>query len=146
MIQEIASALSALSISKDIALGLFEIKDETKRNQKIIEFQSSLLDLQQKLLAANAEHEKLVNIKNQIESELMEYKNWEKEKEKYQLHELRTGLFVLSYKKINNDPTPDHWLCPYCFDKRKKNIITKTMESYPDHECHECGFTFKFEH
>src|SRR4030042_6583044 len=146
MIQEISAALTALSVTKDIAKSLIDIKDEAKRNQVIIEFQSSLLDLQQKLFAANSEHEKLINIKNQIEAELMEYKNWEKEKEKYQLQTLREGLFVYSYKKSGNDPTPDHWLCPYCFDKRKKNIITKIMEGYPDRECHECGFKFKYKH
>ena len=143
MIQEIAAALSALAVSKDIAKTLIDIKDETKRNEIIIEFQSSLLDLQQKLFSANHEYEKLINIKNKIEAELMEYKNWEKEKENYALHQLREGLFVYSYKKSNNDPTPNHWLCPYCFEKRKKSIMTKIMKEYPDHECHECGFKFK---
>lgn len=146
MIQEIAAALTALSVSKDIAKSLIEIKDETKRNQVVIEFQSSLLDLQQNLFAANAEHEKLIDVKNQIERELMEYKDWEKEKKKYQLQKLREGLFVYSYKKANSDPTPDHWLCPYCFDKRKKNLITKLMESHTDHQCHECGFKFHYKH
>lgn len=143
MIQEITSTLSTISITKDIIKSLLETKDEAKRKQIIIEFQSSILNLQQQLFAVNSEHERLVNIKNQIESELMKHINWEKEKEKYSLTELREGLFVYSYNKSNNDPAPNHWLCPYCFEKREKNILSKILANYTDYNCHKCGFKFK---
>lgn len=146
MIAEIKAALSAAKVTKELASALVDARDATKRNELVIEFQSSMLDLQAKMFAINSTYEGLLTVKKDIEAELMKLKDWEVEKEKYYLSRIRDSVFVYTLKESENSSSPNHWLCPNCFEERTKSIITKRSEHGNTYTCFKCKFNFDHGH
>src|SRR6266487_191209 len=117
MVPEIAAAWqTTVAISKAITSALKTVKDiETK--EAIAGIQDSLLDVQSKLLTAQAQYEALSEVKRQLEQKIMEYEKWDSEEARYELKEIAKGIFVYSLKQDHASGEPAHWLCPNCFQE-----------------------------
>ncbi|MBI4650147.1 hypothetical protein HY745_02460 [Candidatus Desantisbacteria bacterium] len=59
----------------------------------------------------------------------MEFEKWADTELQYELKEIASGIFVYMYKKIDNSTKPKHWLCPYCFEKRKKIFLLNVQQA-----------------
>ena len=84
MVAEVFAGLSALKCAFDIAKGLKDIDDATRRNAAVIE-------LQEKILSAQQSQSTLVKTIGDLETEVASLKNWETDKARYQLAELAPG-------------------------------------------------------
>ena len=140
MIPEITVAWqTTVAISKAITNAVKTAKDvETK--EAIAGIQDSLLDVQSKLLAAQSQYEALAEVKRQLEQKLMQYEKWDAEATRYKLQEIVKGIFVYVLQADHASGEPIHWLCPNCFQKREKSILTKPGVDYINYKCHRCAF------
>jgi hypothetical protein len=116
MAAEIFTGLSSLKAAFDIAKGLKDIDDATNRNAAIIE-------LQKKLLAAQADQAQLIETVSQLKKRVAYFEAWETEKERYQLTEIGSCNFAYSLKKSMSGAEPPHYLCANCYHQSKKSIL-----------------------
>lgn len=116
----VGEALASLSVFKsmlDMAKGLKDINDATIRNAAVIE-------LQEKILAAQMQQTALVDHVGKLEKEVAELKAWDADKERYQLTEIGyEGTFAYSLKKGMEASEPDHKLCANCYNQGQKSIL-----------------------
>ncbi len=140
MVPEIAAAWqTTVAISKAITSALKTVKDiETK--EAIAGIQDSLLDVQSKLLTAQAQYEALAEVKRQLEQKIVEYEKWDAEAARYELKEIVRGMFVYSLRPDHAGSEPMHWLCPNCFQQHQKSVLTKPDVDFLNYKCHRCSF------
>jgi hypothetical protein len=102
MVAEIFAGVSALKSAFDIAKGLKDIDDATRRNAAVIE-------LQEKILSAQEMQSTLINRVTNLEKELARFETWEAEKQRYKLTDYGGGTFAYALKEEEaRGTTPSH--------------------------------------
>ncbi len=119
----IASALSALKAAKDIAQTMVGLRDDAAFNQKLIEFQSKLIDANNAAFAAQDERVALLNEIGQLKKQIASLEAWESEKQRYRLTQLAPGTMVYMVMEEARGAEPPHCICPNCYEDRKKAIL-----------------------
>jgi hypothetical protein len=115
MTGEVFAGLSAIKTAFDIAKGLKDIDDATRRNAAIIE-------LQKELLAAQATQSDLVQRIGKLEEEVHRFETWEVEKQRYELNAFGTG-FAYIVKPEARGTEPVHQICANCYARGKKSFL-----------------------
>jgi hypothetical protein len=134
MAADFIASLGAVKTAFDLARGLKDINDAALRNAAVIE-------LQEKILAAQAAQLDLVQRVNDLENDLARLKTWEAEKERYELKQVAPGAMVYVPKESLRGDEPIHWLCANCFQNGKKRFLQESRgdASFVYHKCQECG-------
>lgn len=81
MVAEVFAGLSAIKSAFDIAKGLKDIDDASRRNAAVIE-------LQEKILAAQQAQTTLIETVRELKARVAELETWEAEKERYELDQI----------------------------------------------------------
>jgi predicted HTH domain antitoxin len=133
MVAEVFAGISSLKMALDIAKGLKDIDDATRRNAAIIE-------LQEKILSAQAAQAELVETMGELKKRVIELETWDTEKQRYELKELGPGLFCYAVKETIRGSEPFHCLCANCYGDRKKSFLQKRIsgEYYDEYRCNSC--------
>lgn len=118
MVGEVFAGLGALKTAFDIAKGLKDIDDATRRNAAVIE-------LQEKILAAREAQSTLLDRVGELEEKVASFERWDTEKERYDLKQLIPGAptFAYALKPDAQPPEPFHCICVTCYQKRLKSIL-----------------------
>ncbi|MEH2479094.1 hypothetical protein V1282_002451 [Nitrobacteraceae bacterium AZCC 2146] len=134
MVAEVFAGLGALKTAFDIAKGLKDIDDATRRNTAVIE-------LQEKILSAQQAQASLVETIGNLEKEVARLKDWEADKARYQLSELAPGLLALSVKEAMRSGEPFHRICADCAANGKKFYLQQHISGpyYDEFKCGGCG-------
>jgi hypothetical protein len=142
-ISAIGAALSALTAAKDIGEAMIGLRDEAAFREKLIEFQSKLIDANNGVFAAQDERSALIERIRQLEQKVADFTAWESEKEKYELQNLGDPNYgVFAYASKPGIAEPAHWICPTCYERRQKSILqreTRMPGMVPVYVCHACG-------
>jgi hypothetical protein len=135
MVGEALAGLSAIKAAFDIAKGLKDINDATIRNAAIIE-------LQEKILTAQQTQSALVNTVGNLEAEVRDLKNWEADRKRYELTDIRPGVVALSIKESMRNGEPFHRICADCASRGKKAYLQQHVRGpyYDEYQCGGCGF------
>lgn len=126
MYVELTAALQSLKLAKDMTTAVIDIRDARVLNAQIGKINGALLDAQSCIFAVNQERSVLVERISALEKEIAELKNWNADKQNYELREIRSGspqAFAYAYKKLVDDVTPAHNLCANCYQNNKKSIL-----------------------
>lgn len=119
----IQGAVTALKGAGDIAQGLSKLNTMAEVQAKAIELQQIILSAQSYALTAQAEHFSLLEKIRQLEKELTDIKAWESEKQRYELKELKSGVFAYALKEQTNPSEPAHNICASCYEHGKKSVL-----------------------
>jgi hypothetical protein len=139
-ISAVGSGFSALQGLRAIATTLLEVRDFTKLagiqgdlQQKILDVQGAMLDLQATLSAKSDAFETLKARTTQLE-------NAARERERYELYEIRPGAFVYRRREEVPPIEPRHYLCQQCFDKGVKAVMRSIDSAHfgPRQQCPVC--------
>ena len=106
-------------------------KAETKL--KMAELISALADV--KVQAAGVQELVLEKDKR-----IAELESWKAETQRYKLIEIAKGVFVYVLKLEYIHDEPIHWLCPNCFENKRKSILQRADKtpSGTSHNCSNC--------
>ncbi|KWI87184.1 hypothetical protein WM08_17265 [Burkholderia ubonensis] len=134
----ISAALGALKTSFDLARTAVAARDDAKLadalrdiNERIFQVQNASLQVQEKMSAMRDEIETLKDGKRQLSARITELEHQKSEREKYHLHELSKGVFVLAEKEPSTDGRSPHFLCQPCMDNSsKKAVLNRVYRSY----------------
>ncbi len=135
VVAETIAGLGAIKTAFDIAKGLKDIDDATRRNAAVIE-------LQEKILAAQAAQASLVDHISELKGHVTQLEAWDADKERYKLTDLGVGLLAYALKEGMENGEPPHYLCTQCYNDKIKSIL-QTETRYPGRchvlACHRCG-------
>jgi hypothetical protein len=116
---EFVSGLSGLKTAFDLAKGLKDMDDRAHRNAAVIE-------LQEKILAAQQSQAALIESFGNLEKELARFETWETEKKRYALKDYGGGTFAYELKESEAHGDPMHRACPACYQNGRISILQYT--------------------
>jgi len=118
MVGEVFAGLGALKTAFDIAKGLKDIDDATRRNAAVIE-------LQEKILAAREAQSTLLDRVGELEEKVASFETWDAEKQRYELNQLirDSPTFAYTLKTDAEPPETFHCICATCYQRRIKSIL-----------------------
>ena len=90
---------------------------------KAIEMNTVILTAQRHALAAQAREVELTNRISKFEEEVMQLKDWNVEKEDYELQSIGGTAFAYMMKGCVKTSEAKHWLCQPCFENAKKSVL-----------------------
>ncbi|MGE5270747.1 MAG: hypothetical protein ACM3JG_13865 [Thiohalocapsa sp.] len=133
MVAEVYAGLTAIKTAFDMAKGLKDIHDATLRNAAVIE-------LQEKILAAQEAQSTLVDRARDLEREVAHLKAWDADKQRYQMEKRPPGVITLK-QEAGHPCEPPHSICPTCYSNEKKSILQSGEASHGvyDLSCFVCG-------
>lgn len=142
MIAEINIGYASLKAALDIAKGLNAVADAVALNDAKIGLQGAIIEAQSSLLSA--QEAQTVNLKriDQLEQEIVQLKDWQTEKQRYELKDTGQGTLAYTLRTGMEDGEPQHWLCPSCFQQGRKSMLQREQLSVGRVEtlyCHLCG-------
>jgi DNA-directed RNA polymerase subunit RPC12/RpoP len=119
----------------DSAKALKDINDASVRNGAVIE-------LQEKILAAQEAQSSLVNRVSELEKQVTQLKDWDTDKKRYQLANIGKGIVALALKPAMSNGEPMHYLCADCAAKGQKSYLQPHIRgsAYEQYKCNGCGF------
>ncbi|WP_255588646.1 MULTISPECIES: hypothetical protein [unclassified Citrobacter] len=123
MIAELSAAMTAI---KETA-GLVKVINDAKTDAEV---KAATIELQNKLIALQAECFSLGDVIRQREEETMllkakiaEFEDFKSQTEGYELERLDSGTLVYSKKVLVNERPESVYLCPHCFAKHEVSIL-----------------------
>ena len=87
-----------LNAAGDVAKGLVDIRDTAKFKDAVIKLQAQILSAQQGALTAQARETQMAEEIRALKAHVAEIEAWAAQKERYELKELRPGVFVYALK------------------------------------------------
>jgi hypothetical protein len=138
-ISAIASALGALKAAKDIGSAMINLRDEAAFREKLIEFQSKILDANNAAFAVQEERVELLQRIGELEKNLAEANSWEREKQRYQLKDYGGGTYAYELKAGSESGEPPHKLCVPCLQTGKKGILHFHVENAYSQKMYKCS-------
>lgn len=141
MLAEISAGLGSLKAAFDITKGLNAADTQARVNEVKIELQQLILDAQQALSAASDAQAASARRIAELEQEIVRLKDWSREKERYELVNMRGGSVAYAQKTGVQDRQAPHWLCANCFEQGRKSFMQKQGEVGPNviYKCGTCG-------
>ncbi len=137
---EIISGLGGLKAAFDLAKGLKDIDDATRRNAAVIE-------LQEKILTAQQAQSSLVERVHELENKVAGFEAWDAEKKRYKLKDFGGGTFAYELQPEEARGEPTHRVCAACYQKRHLSILQfgfRGQSGDEHYDCPECKTRFRF--
>ena len=133
--------LSSLNAAKDIAQAMIGLRDSKAIESKLLEFQAELLKANGSALAAQQQQFALLETVRELKEEVARLKDWETEKERYDLQEIPSfhKPFAYALKPEMQGSEPPHYVCANCFYDGKVKILQPHAKGGAKFLiCHEC--------
>lgn len=146
MIAEISSFIASSKAAYDIAKGIYALKSENDRNESISKILEVLITAQFQASEVLAKAHETEIEKHNLTKKLMELEKWSETEKQYELQEVYSGIFAYVYKKGEEATEPVHWLCPNCWQEKKKSILQCDFknESASSYTCQRCRKAIKW--
>ena len=116
VVAEAMMGISGFKATMDMVKALKDIDDRTRRNEIAIE-------LQEKILGAQAAQATLIEHVSELEKEVTAMKAWDADKQRYELKDLWRGFFAFIPKQGMENGEPPHAICANCYQKGFKSYL-----------------------
>lgn len=123
MLGDISAGLNSLKAASDILKGLSAANTLAAINEVKIGLQERVMEAREALATAQEAQSMALHRIRELEQEIVELKDWEREKQRYELKAIDRGAFAYMLKPGMQNGEPPHWLCPNCFSKRQKSFF-----------------------
>jgi len=144
----IDAIMSPLRAAGDVAKDLVDIRDTVKFRDAVIKLQAQILSAQQGALTAQAREAQMVEEIRRLKAHVAEIEAWAAQKERYELKELRSGVFVYALKPGMEGGEPPHQICQICYQRGKRSILHADEQHNEVYHltCHGCGTQLQIRH
>lgn len=123
---EISAVAGGLKTAIDIIKNMKQTIDDVKTKEALSPLFDTIIDLQTHILSINAEYQSVLEERDLIRQEIVNLKNWDNEKEKYELFEPNRGTFVYIEKNSQKSGQSKYYLCANCFENNSKKSLLQT--------------------
>ncbi|MEH6714158.1 hypothetical protein [Parasphingorhabdus flavimaris] len=142
MIEQLQIGYTGLKTALEIAQGIQALKTETAVNQAVIDIQRHVVEAQKSLTEADTIHSADLKRIDALEQEIVSLKDWSAEQENYELADAGNEVLAYRIKSSVETSEPPHWLCPNCYQNRKKSILQPDRQTVGRAKhliCHACS-------
>lgn len=148
VIAEASAITSSIQAAFEIAKGLKSSHDARTIANAQAKIEEQLFTIRAEALALQEKHLTVIHEKEELIKKVMEFEQWEKTESEYELKQIVRGTRVYSYKNSQQSTIPMHWLCPNCWNDRKKSILQAEFDAEEEAKyfCPKCKFSFRFYH
>ena len=119
----ISALVTSLHAAGEIVKMMVGIRDGAMIQSKVIELNGVIISAQSAALAANQSQFALLERVRELEKEIADMKEWDAEKQKYELKAVSSGAFAYTLKEDAGTAGPSHWLCANCYDQHRKSFL-----------------------
>lgn len=140
-------ALTSLNTAMSFGKTLLDIRDFTKAQETLIEFNKAIIDAQSQIMLAQQEQTTLRQEIDELKQECMRLKDWSSERQQYTRKEIAPGAFAYVSNDYVGRLQNAHKLCCNCFDQQKKSTLQQvdiTGTRYKALTCHNKCPDLKF--
>lgn len=123
MFADVTTALTGMKTLAEFVALAAKSKTDLAVAQKAAELTTVILDLQLAVSSVQTQNYDLLRRNNELEQTIANIENWKATAEQYKFIKIGTGTFLYTNKKDNDRNEPAHWLCPHCYENRKKSIL-----------------------
>jgi hypothetical protein len=123
----ITGTLASLKSAFDISKAMIGIRDAVVINEKVVELQRVILAAQSDAMAAQSDQFALLERVRSLEQQIAEMKDWDTEKQRYDLKQVDIGAFAYSLKSDAGGSEPPHWICTTCYKNDKNSILQQAV-------------------
>lgn len=143
MVVEINAAVQSLRVLGDLIQANKSLRNFSELAAAAYEVNAKLMAAVAVALAAQEKQAALTQRIGELEKEVMELKDWNREAQRYQLTEVAPRAFAYHLKPGMEHGEPAHLLCANCFAKKEKSIIQGVTGAYQtrDYKCFSCKTT-----
>lgn len=120
---------SSLTSAGEITRAILGMRDEAKIHTKVMELNTMIMQAQGAALSAQTSSIAHVDRIRDLEKRIVELENWDREKQRYQLHEVVPGVFAYALKEDMRAGEPAHQVCARCYQDGIKSILHKEVQS-----------------
>lgn len=141
-VAEIAAAVTGIRSALDITKAMVSLHNAEAFRTKSIELQGVVLEALDKAIEARESYAMQTDRIRALEAEVTQLKNWNAEKQNYELKQVGWGAVAYMLKPEKRGTEPPHWLCPTCFAKGEKSFLNFTgVTTGRRHifKCNGCG-------
>ena len=121
---EFGGAIGGLKAALEILKGLKTTADAVAINDAKIQLQGAIIEAQAGLMSAQEAQAAQLDRIRKLEQEIVQLKDWSAEAERYEPVDIYLGTIAYMPKLGMENGEPAHWLCPNCFQHRKKSFLT----------------------
>jgi hypothetical protein len=134
----IAGAIGSIKAAGEIANTMLKLHDAKSFQDKAIELNRIILSAQGDAIAANAAQTELVAEIGQLKAEITRLKEWEADKQRYELTELGPGIVAFAIKERMRN---GECICANCCAGGKKSYLQQHVRGayFDQFVCHGCG-------
>jgi hypothetical protein len=133
MVAEVFAGLNAIKTAFDLAKGLKDIDDATRRNAAVIE-------LQEKILVALAAQAELVETIGELKKRVVELEAWDTDKKRYELKDIWQGSLAYVVKESMSGSETPHNICANCYERGHKRYLQPRVTGFGrELFCSECN-------
>jgi hypothetical protein len=122
-VAEITAGITSVRAAYDLTKAMIASRDAKLLANSARDLQMVLGEAIGKFLEAQqaqmAQLEEIASLK----AEIANFRDWETEKQRYELKQVGTGTFAQMLKPDARGIEPPHWLCPNCFETGKKSYF-----------------------
>ena len=130
-ISDVAGAIQAATqVAGNVVSTVRQLKSDGAESEHVdtlldttIDLRATLLDVQAEALESQRVQARQEDRIRELERQIAEYDNWEREKSRYELASVgRSYLYILKQTYLV-DAEPRHYICPHCYQDRRKAIL-----------------------
>lgn len=121
----IASATSSLKAAGDIAHAMLKLRDVAQVQEKTVELTAQIIAAHQSALQAQGAQATLIARVDELEKQVVEFENWEAQKQRYRLEQIEPAGFAYALKPGMDDGEPPHKVCANCYEHRRRSILQR---------------------
>lgn len=119
----LGQGLEALKAAADILKAMIGVRDARKLAENAVELQRQIANLQIALNSALTEQAALIQTIHDLEESSVRMKQWQREKNKYQLTEIAPHRYAYAIKENRRGAEPVHWICAACYQDSRKSVL-----------------------
>ena len=134
----LAAMATSLRAAVEITKAMKDVRDANILQTKVFELTREILAAQTSALEANIAQSALLEKVRDLETQIARLEAWSREKDRYQLTEVATGVFAYAIKPKAKGTEPFHLLCPRCYEDSKKSILQFTQNIHRGTNVHVC--------
>jgi len=141
LIGDIKAALESIKIISDLLKANKSVTNHNEMIRAVSVANEKLISANEIILSCYEKQKALTHRVADLEKEIAEHNNFERQSESYVLHELESGMLAYALKPGMTNGEPAHYLCNNCMENRKLskpqpvNVGIKILA----YTCHSCG-------
>lgn len=137
MIGDLKAALESIKIISDLLKTNKSITNHKEIDDAIGEVTDKLISARGIISSCQEKQEILTKRIVDLEKNLAEYKNFERQSSRYVLHKFKSGMLAYALKPGMENGEQAHYLCNHCMEKGKHHKLYILNGKHAS--CKECG-------